>query len=116
MNVKSAVSALGALAQETRLQIFRLLVRAGSEGLAVGRIAELLATEANGRLSFHLKELVTAGLATASPSGRFIYYSANYRAMNELLAYLTEQCCAGVPCGEQVAGCNPENPLQSPDS
>ena len=116
MNVESAVSALGALAQETRLQIFRLLVQAGREGLAVGRIAELLATEANGRLSFHLRELVTAGLATSSQSGRFVYYSANYGAMNELLAYLTEQCCAGVSCSEPVVSCNPENARQSAGS
>lgn len=108
METITAVSALGALAHETRLQIFRLLVRAGAEGLAVGRIAEALGVEANGRLSFHLKELVAAGLASARQQGRFIYYSTNYAAMNALLRYLTEDCCGGTPCGETVEACNPE--------
>lgn len=107
-------SLLGALAQETRLQVFRLLVQAGEEGLAVGRIAELLGTEPNGRLSFHLKELVNAGLATSRQAGRFIYYSAHYPAMNELLAYLTEQCCGGQPCGEPVPVCLPQAANSSP--
>ncbi|UCV04138.1 ArsR/SmtB family transcription factor [Dechloromonas denitrificans] len=107
MIIKEAVAALGALAQETRLQIFRLLVQAGAEGLAVGVIAERLGTEANGRLSFHLKELAIAGLVSANQSGRFVYYSANYPAMNELLAYLTEHCCGGTPCGIDVVPCDP---------
>jgi len=109
METITAVTALGALAHETRLQIFRLLVRAGAEGLAVGRIAEALGVEANGRLSFHLKELVAAGLASARQQGRFIYYSTNYAAMNELLRYLTEDCCGGTPCGETVEVCDPKN-------
>jgi len=109
METTTAVTALGALAHETRLQIFRLLVRAGAEGLAVGRIAEALGVEANGRLSFHLKELVAAGLASARQQGRFIYYSTNYAAMNALLRYLTEDCCGGMPCGETVEACNPES-------
>lgn len=115
MDIQNAVVALGALAQETRLQVFRLLVQAGEEGLAVGRIAELLGTEPNGRLSFHLKELVNAGLATSRQAGRFIYYSAHYPAMNELLAYLTEQCCGGQPCGEPVP-CASRNPQTPPPS
>ena len=110
MNIKTAVSALGALAQETRLQIFRQLVEAGPAGVSVGKIAEMLGTEANGRLSFHLKELLNAGLASATQSGRFIYYSANYPAMNDLLAYLTANCCAGEPCGEQNSIHCLENP------
>lgn len=114
MNITNAVTALAALAQETRLQVFRLLVQAGQEGLPVGRIAELLGTEANGRLSFHLKELVNAGLASSRQSGRFVYYSANYPTMNGLLAYLTEQCCGGQPCGEPVPMCNPEESTPSP--
>ena len=109
MESKSAVSALGALAHQTRLEIFRLLVRAGAAGLAVGKIAEALGVEANGRLSFHLKELVVAGLASARQEGRFIYYSTNYPAMNELLRYLTEDCCGGLPCGETIATCDQEN-------
>ncbi len=109
MDTQNAVAALGALAQETRLKIFRLLVQAGQEGLAVGRIAELLETEPNGRLSFHLKELVNAGLASTRQAGRFVFYTANYPAMNALLAYLTEQCCGGLPCGSVAPVCPPEN-------
>lgn len=115
MNIQNAVVALGALAQETRLKVFRVLVQAGQEGLAVGRIAELLETEPNGRLSFHLKELVNAGLASTRQVGRFVYYSANYPAMNDLLAYLTEQCCGGQPCGDPVPVCNPEKQTLSPN-
>ena len=107
MNIKDAVTALGALAQETRLQIFRLLVQAGADGVSVGKIAEHLGTEANGRLTFHLKELVNAGLASANQSGRYVFYSANYPEMNDLLAYLTEHCCAGTPCGEAITPCVP---------
>ncbi|MGB4468977.1 MAG: metalloregulator ArsR/SmtB family transcription factor [Azovibrio sp.] len=111
METKNALAALAALSQETRLQAFRLLVQAGPEGLSVGCIAAQLGTEANGRLSFHLKELVHAGLVRATQSGRFIFYSANYPVMNDLLAYLTEHCCAGESCGEAVHGCtNSENP------
>lgn len=113
MKIQDAVTALGALAQETRLQVFRLLVQAGHNGLAVGQIAESLGIEPNGRLSFHLKELVNAGLASSRQNGRFIYYSANYPVMNDLLAYLTEQCCGGQPCGEPVLVCNPEQSTPS---
>lgn len=108
MESKLAVTALGALAHETRLEVFRLLVRAGNEGLAVGRIAEGLGIEANGRLTFHLKELVAAGLATSRQEGRFVYYSTHYAAMNELLRYLTEDCCGGLGCEVAVATCSPE--------
>lgn len=107
MDTKTAVAALGALAQETRLDIFRQLVRAGPAGLPVGTIAARLGVEANGRLSFHLKELVGAGLASSSQSGRFVYYAANYPAMNALLAHLTEACCAGEPCGAPPPLCSP---------
>ena len=109
MESKSAVNALGALAHETRLQIFRLLVRAGAPGLSVGKIAEALAIEANGRLTFHLKELVAAGLAGSRQEGRFVFYSTNYGAMNELLRYLTEDCCGGLGCGELVDACATES-------
>jgi len=108
MESTTAVAALGALAHETRLQIFRVLVRAGAGGMAVGRIAEALGVEANGRLTFHLKELVAAGLAASRQEGRFVYYSTDYAAMNELLRYLTEDCCGGLGCGEVVEACNPE--------
>ncbi|MGL4312391.1 MAG: ArsR/SmtB family transcription factor [Sphingomonas sp.] len=103
------MTALGALAHETRLQIFRLLVRAGAPGLSVGKIAEALQIEANGRLTFHLKELVAAGLAGSRQEGRFVFYSTNYGAMNELLRYLTEDCCGGLGCGELVDACATES-------
>ena len=108
MESKIAVSALGALAHETRLAVFRLLVRAGDAGLSVGRIAEGLGIEANGRLTFHLKELVAAGLATSRQEGRFVYYSTNYVAMNGLLRYLTEDCCGGLGCEVVVEACSQE--------
>lgn len=108
MELKVAVTALGALAHATRLEIFRLLVRAGADGLSVGRIAEALAIDANGRLTFHLKELVGAGLASSRQEGRFVFYAANYGAMNELLRYLTEDCCGGLGCGEVVDACATE--------
>ncbi len=109
MEPKVAVTALGALAHATRLEIFRLLVRAGADGLSVGRIAEALAIDANGRLTFHLKELVGAGLASSRQEGRFVFYAANYGAMNELLRYLTEDCCGGLGCGEVVDACATES-------
>jgi DNA-binding transcriptional ArsR family regulator len=96
MKSTDAVESLGALAQETRLAIFRLLVQAGAEGLPAGAIAEKLAV-APATLSFHLKELTRAGLATPRNASRFIYYSANYERMAALMTYLTENCCRGMP-------------------
>jgi len=109
MKTNDAVVALGALAQETRLSIYRLLVQAGESGLVVSKIAEALATEANGRLTFHLKALVQAGLIEARPEGRFIHYAARYQVMNDLLAFLTENCCGGADCGDAVV-CPPKHP------
>ncbi|AAQ60110.2 ArsR/SmtB family transcription factor [Chromobacterium violaceum] len=97
MEMKSAVTLLAALAQDTRLAIYRLLVQQGPEGLAVGQIGERLAV-ANATLSFHLKELSHAGLILSRQEGRFIYYSANYEQMNALLGFLTENCCRGETC------------------
>ncbi|MEN3813657.1 metalloregulator ArsR/SmtB family transcription factor [Chromobacterium piscinae] len=97
METKNAVTLLAALAQDTRLAIYRLLVQQGPEGLAVGQIGERLAV-ANATLSFHLKELSHAGLVQARQEGRFIYYSANYEQMNALLGFLTENCCRGEAC------------------
>lgn len=94
MENKLAVQLLSSIAQEARLEIFRLLVQAGAEGLAAGAIGEKLQIPAS-TLSFHLKELSFAGLISSRQVSRFIYYSANYEAMNGLLAYLTENCCAG---------------------
>ncbi len=94
MDIKAAVLQLSSIAQEARLQIFRLLVQAGPDCLPAGNIAESLQIPAS-TLSFHLKELSHAGLVHSRQDGRFIYYSANYDAMNGLLAYLTENCCIG---------------------
>lgn len=93
----AAIAALAALAQESRLAVFRLLVQAGPQGMAATKIAEALAI-APSSLSFHLKELAHANLVTASKTGRSIIYAANYAGMNGLLAFLTENCCAGAPC------------------
>jgi DNA-binding transcriptional ArsR family regulator len=98
----TAVEALAALAQNSRLQVFRLLVQAGSEGLAASELAERLAIPAN-TLSFHLKTLSHADLVLARQEGRFIYYSANYEQMNSLLGFLTENCCGGRSCAPKVA-------------
>jgi DNA-binding transcriptional ArsR family regulator len=100
MDQKRAIAALGALAQETRLDLFRLLVTCGPEGLPAGVIAERLGVLPSS-LSFHLAQLVHAGLITQRRLSRQIIYSAEYGAMNDLLAYLTENCCAqsAVRCG-----------------
>lgn len=97
MKLINAVTALAALAQETRLAAFRLLVQAGPEGLAAGRIADAL-TVSPATLSFHLKELSHAGLVSAAQDSRYVIYRANFGAMAALMAYLTEHCCAGAPC------------------
>ncbi len=99
MESNKAVAALAALAQETRLAIFRLLVEAGPTGQSVGEIgAEVKAAPAT--LSFHLKELAHAGLIVARQDGRYIFYSANFDHMKDLLGFLTENCCArdGLSC------------------
>lgn len=94
MKIDTAVSLLGALAQGSRLALFRLLVQKGPEGMAAGEIAERLGVAPNA-LSFHLKELSNAGLLKSRQEGRFIYYAPDFKAMNGLIAYLTENCCAG---------------------
>lgn len=101
MKMTDAVESLAALAQETRLAIYRLLVQAGAEGVSAGTIAgKLGVTPAT--LSFHLKELARAGLVTPRSASRFVYYSANYERMAALMTYLTENCCQGMP-GECIA-------------
>jgi DNA-binding transcriptional ArsR family regulator len=92
MKTTEAVRQLGALAQETRLAIFRALVQAGPEGLPAGAVAEAVGAPAS-TLSFHLKELAGSGLVRSRPEGRFVYYSANYAAMSSLVEFLTEKCC-----------------------
>ena len=91
-----AVKALGALAQESRLNAFRLLVRAGEEGLPAGEIAEELQI-APATLSFHLKELVAAGLLEQQRDGRSIIYFINARAIGSLMGFLIHDCCQGRP-------------------
>ncbi len=92
MESRKAVAALSALAQETRLAVYRMLVQQGPEGLAVGGIVSALAL-APATLSFHLRELSRAGLVRARQQSRFIYYSADFGTMNALLGYLAENCC-----------------------
>jgi ArsR family transcriptional regulator len=97
METKQAVQALGALAQDTRLGIFRLLVQAGPDGMAAGRIGEKLDL-APATLSFHLAGLTRAGLAHSRQEGRFVIYSADFESVNRLVAFLSENCCGGAAC------------------
>ena len=97
MQTKSALAALAALSQESRLAIFRLLVQTGPEGLAASKIAEHLGI-APSSLSFHLKELAHAELIVARQDGRFIIYAAHIGSMNALIGFLTENCCGGAAC------------------
>lgn len=98
----TAVTRLAALAQESRLAVFRLLVQKGPEGLCVGDIQSALKVPA-ATLSFHLKELVNSGLLKSRQEGRFIYYAPDFKAMNALLDYLTENCCEGESCEVECA-------------
>ncbi len=107
MDEKHAVTALGALAQETRLRIFRLLVEAGPEGMAAGVLAEALRVPPP-TLSFHLTHMRHAGLIEARRDSRSLIYAADFERMNGLIAYLTENCCRGASeaCGVG-ASCEP---------
>jgi DNA-binding transcriptional ArsR family regulator len=96
MELSAAVLALSALAQETRLRAFRLIVRAGEDGLPAGRLAEELEVPAN-TLSFHLKELSRAGLVASQREGRSIRYSLHVDGMRDFLAFLSDDCCQGNP-------------------
>lgn len=107
METKDIIAALAALAQESRLSTFRLLVQTGPQGLAASKIAEHLDV-APSSLSFHLKELSHAGLVTSRQEGRFVIYSANFDTMNGVLAYLTDNCCGGASCAPATAtSCQP---------
>ena len=97
MHASEAVDALSALAQEHRLALFRLLVQAGGEGMAAGAIAERLGVP-NSSLSFHLAQLSRAGLIRQERRSRSLIYRADYAAMNGLVSYLLENCCAGAEC------------------
>lgn len=110
MEKTKIVTALAALAQESRLEVFRTLVQAGPEGLAAGKISELTGI-APSSLSFHLKELLHANLVNSRSAGRFIIYSAQFSTMNQLLSYLTENCCAGSACTDTTC-CPPEESPQ----
>ena len=104
MEKSDAVAALGALAQDNRLDVFRLLVQAGPDGMAAGDIAERLKISPP-TLSFHLAQLRQAGLLAMRRDGRSLIYSADYDGMNELMGFLTANCCAGAGCA--VPACGP---------
>lgn len=105
MNEMQVVQALGALAQETRLRLFRLLVVDGEHGLTPGHMADALNVSPN-TLSFHLKELSHAGLITSERDGRNLLYRAHFGVMSELLGFLTEKCCGGRPCLDAAVSCS----------
>lgn len=98
MKTQTAVTSLSALAQESRLNVFRLLIQAGAEGLPAGKISEVTGI-APSALSFHLKELNHAGWVSSESAGRFVIYRANTELMQDLIGFLTENCCAGADCG-----------------
>ena len=103
MEEQDVVRSLAALAQAARLQVFRALVIAGPRGMTPSVMAEGLGTPAN-TLSFHLKELLNAGLVTQERQGRNLIYRASFEHMNSLLGYLTENCCQGAECAVETAG------------
>ncbi|KXU94215.1 ArsR family transcriptional regulator [Caballeronia megalochromosomata] len=106
MDSNLVVRALGALAHESRLAIFRTLVVAGPDGMAAGEIAQQVGL-APSSLSFHLKDLSHAGLVSARQEGRFVYYSADFEAMTGLIGFLTENCCAASGPSDCCAGARP---------
>jgi DNA-binding transcriptional ArsR family regulator len=106
MEKPDAVAALAALAQDNRLDVFRLLVQAGPEGLPAGRIATALDLAPN-TLSFHFDRLRSAGLVTVRRAGRSMIYAARFETMNALLGYLTENCCQGAPEECASVACRP---------
>jgi ArsR family transcriptional regulator, arsenate/arsenite/antimonite-responsive transcriptional repressor len=107
METSNAVPALAALAQENRLEIFRLLVQVGPEGMAAGQVAEKLGLAPN-TLTFHFDRLRFAGLVTVRRDGRSMIYAARFDAMNGLVAFLTENCCQGAESCAPVAVCKPK--------
>src|SRR5579859_1960915 len=105
MEKTTAVAALAALAQDNRLDVFRLLVQAGPDGMTAGSIAEALGLAPN-TLTFHFDRLRMAGLATVRRDGRSMIYAAQFETMDGLLGFLTENCCGGAPCAP-AAACKP---------
>lgn len=106
METKEALTALVAIAHESRLAVFRALIQAGPQGLAAGKIAEAIQTPPSS-LSFHLKELSHAGLVNGRQEGRFVIYTADFARMNALIAFLTENCCGGNLCSPNFS-CSPQ--------
>ena len=106
MDKNSVVNALAALAHPVRLDAFRALVMAGQEGLAQKTLAEAVGVGPT-NLAFHLKELAAAGLVSQAQAGRFVIYRASFEQMNHLLAFLTENCCKGLPNAATVAAADP---------
>ncbi len=97
METINAVTALAALAQESRLNVFRLLVQAGPAGMAAGKISEASGIPPSS-LSFHLKELAHAGMVSSRQEGRFVIYEASFSTIAALVTFLSENCCRGEPC------------------
>jgi ArsR family transcriptional regulator, arsenate/arsenite/antimonite-responsive transcriptional repressor len=106
MNAKEAIAALGALAHETRLAVFRMLVERGPNGLPAGTIAERLDMPPSS-LTFHLQQLTHARLISQRRLSRQLIYATDFAAMNAVVAYLTENCCGGASC---APACNPAKP------
>jgi ArsR family transcriptional regulator, arsenate/arsenite/antimonite-responsive transcriptional repressor len=112
MEKSGAVAALAALAQDNRLDVFRLLVQAGPEGLPAGRVADALDLAPN-TLTFHFDRLRSAGLVTVRREGRSMIYAAQFDAMNALLGFLTENCCQGAAEQCAPAACKPARPKRA---
>jgi ArsR family transcriptional regulator len=111
MNDKQVIAALSALAQESRLGIFRILVQCGPEGMAASKIGDLLSISPSS-MSFHLKELTHAGLIYSRNESRYVIYSANFEAMNGVVGFLTENCCGGnvfIPSSKCMTAAETEN-------
>ena len=106
MQPETVIRALAALAQDHRLAAYRLLVQAGADGIAAGVLAEALGVPASS-MSFHLAQLTHSGLITQRRHSRSLIYSADYAAMNQLMGYLTENCCGGAACAPEVL-CTPQ--------
>ena len=111
MNEEQTIKSLAALAHSVRLRVFRALVVAGAEGLTPSVLAEQLAV-APTALSFHLKELVNAGLVSQERVSRNLFYRAAFEQMNDVIGYLTENCCTGTDCGQASATCCPTSKPQ----
>lgn len=112
MEAPSAISALGALAQEHRLAAFRLLIQTGDTGMAAGAIADALAIPGSS-LSFHLAHLTRAGLVRQQRRSRSLIYTADFAAMNALVSYLMENCCGGAACDADAACAEPATAIRA---